>query len=122
MRVNLRPARRAARGFCFGTSVAFGEAWTFLKRNRRMQPSPTGVSALQIEGTVCAVDTINRELVIRTSSSQILFDVPSDCTIGLRSERVKLRMVQPLDRIKIVYVEVRGLLVARSMEVQPRFP
>ena len=43
-------------------------------------------------------------------------------TIDLHSERVKLRMVQPLDRIKIVHAEVRGLLVARSMEVQPRFP
>jgi hypothetical protein len=77
--------------------------------------------ALQIEGFVCAVDTINRELVVRTSSAQILFDVPSDCTIDLRSELIKLRMVQPLDRIKIVYAEVRGMLVARSMKVQPRF-
>lgn len=77
---------------------------------------------MQIEGVVSAVDTINRELVIRTSSSQILFDVPSDCTIDLRSERVKLRMVQPLDHVKIVYAEVPGLLVARSMEVQPRHP
>ena len=87
-----------------------------------MQPSQTGASPLQIEGVVCTVDTINRELVVRTNSSQTRFDVPSDCTIDLRSERVKLRMVQPRDRIKIVYAEVRGLLIARSMEVQPRFP
>lgn len=78
--------------------------------------------ALQIEGIVCAVDTVNRELVVCTGSAQILFGVPSDCTIDLRSERVKLRMVQPLDRIKIVYAKVRMLLVARSMEVQPRHP
>jgi hypothetical protein len=87
-----------------------------------MQTYSTGKSPLPIEGVVYAVDTINRELIISTDSSQILFDVPPDCTIGLRGERVKLRMVQPLDRIKIAYVEVRGLLVARAMEVQPRFP
>jgi hypothetical protein len=83
-----------------------------------MKPSQTGPSTLEIEGVVCRVDTINRELVIRTGTALMTFEAPCRCTIELHRESVKLRMVQPRDRVKIIYTDGRGSLVARSIEVQ----
>jgi hypothetical protein len=66
-----------------------------------MQTSDIPVPTLLAEGIVCQVDTINRELALLTDRARVVFDVPPDCTILLRAERVRLRVVQPRDRARV---------------------
>jgi hypothetical protein len=48
----------------------------------------------------------------------VRFDVPTDCAILLRGERVKLRLVQPHDCVRLTYRERRGLLAACVIEIE----
>jgi hypothetical protein len=73
----------------------------------------------QTLGVVRHVDTINRELHVQIGDSIVTFDVPPDCTILLRGERVKLRMLQPLDRVRVTCTDGRHLFTAHVIEVQP---
>jgi hypothetical protein len=77
---------------------------------------------MQIDGIVKSVDTVNRQLAALAGGARVNFDVPPGCVIALRGERVKLRMVQPDDRVRVAYAEVHGSLVARRLEVQPEHP
>ena len=45
--------------------------------------------------------------------------MPPGCVVVLRGEQVKLRMVQPGDRVRVTYAEERDSLVARVVEAQP---
>ena len=69
-----------------------------------------------IEGTVLSVDTVNRELTVLSRAVRVAFDVPPGCPIVLRGERVKLRLVQPGDRVRVT---ADGPRVASAVEVQP---
>lgn len=82
-----------------------------------MQKPGTQTSALQTDGVVHGVDTVNRELTVNTGGALATFDVPPDCAVVLRGERVKLRMVQPRDRVHVTYTRLRGFLVARTIQV-----
>jgi hypothetical protein len=84
-----------------------------------MHPPKVSVPVLRVEGVVLRVDTINRELAVFTGGSRVVVDVPADCRIILRGEPVKLRMLQPFDRVKAACGASSGLPVARSIEVQP---
>ena len=75
--------------------------------------------ALNSVGVVHRVDTVNRELTVFVNDGLLTFDVPVGCAVILHGELVKLRMVQPQDRVKITYASHGGLQVARTMEVQP---
>jgi hypothetical protein len=52
----------------------------------------------------------------------INLDIPPNCVITLRGERVKLRLIQPRDRVRVKYVEHLGARVADAIEVQPGGP
>ncbi len=78
--------------------------------------------AVRAEGVVQRVDTVNRELVLFVGDTLLIIDVPADCPITLRGERVKLRMVQPRDRVQATYTERCGLRVAVAVEAQPGGP
>jgi hypothetical protein len=84
-----------------------------------MHTSNRTAPELRSEGTVCRVDTINRELAVRAGAAQVVFDVPPGCPITLNGERVKLRLIQPHDRVEVHYVRARGLRVARAITVRP---
>jgi hypothetical protein len=73
---------------------------------------------LLAEGAVCQVDTINRELVLLVNGARLVVDVPPDCKIVLRGERIRLRVVQPRDRARVTYAVCRGRPAARSIDVQ----
>lgn len=75
--------------------------------------------AINSVGMVHRVDTVNRELTVFVNGELLTFDVPVGCEVVLHGEPVKLRMVQPLDRLKITYASRGGLRVARAIEVQP---
>ena len=78
--------------------------------------------ALEAEAVVHRVDPVNRELAVFVDGVLVNLDVPSDCAITLRGERVKLRMVQPGDRVRVTYAERAGPLIARAIDVQSAYP
>ena len=82
-----------------------------------MRTSETCGRYSQAEGVVQRVDTVNRELTILHGGGTHVIDVPPECPIVLRKERVKLRMVQPRDRLRVTYTEERGLKIACVVEV-----
>jgi hypothetical protein len=74
---------------------------------------------LEAEAVVCRVDPVSRELAALVEGVLVTVYVPPDCDVVLRGERVKLRMVQPRDRVRVTYKELPDSLVAREIEVQP---
>jgi hypothetical protein len=72
-----------------------------------------------INGVVRRVDSVTREVEVHVGGTPVRFDVRPDCVITLRGERVKLRLIQPRDRVRVAYTERRGARVADAIEVQP---
>lgn len=68
------------------------------------------------DGVVRSVDPIGRELHIVVAGVAIVVDVGPECAVTLRGERVKLRMIQPRDRVRVAYTRDRGTIVAASVE------
>ena len=77
---------------------------------------------LEAEAVVHRVDPVNRELAALVEGILVTIYVPPGCEVVLRGERVKLRMVQPRDRVRVTYTERTDSLVAREIEVQPPYP
>lgn len=73
---------------------------------------------LAVEGVIEVVDPVNRELLVADGQATVRFDVPADCPVVLNSERVKFRLLQPLDRVRVVYAFESGRRWARRIEVQ----
>ena len=74
------------------------------------------------DGVVRRVDPVGRELDVHVAGTSVSFDIRPDCVITLRGERVKLRLVQPLDRVRVAFTEWRGVRIADAVEVQPDGP
>jgi hypothetical protein len=70
-------------------------------------------------GIVQRVDPVQREVTVLLQNGLELFDIPPDCPIFLHGERVKLRLIQPRDHVKIHYIAGDVLPIATSVEVQP---
>ena len=79
-------------------------------------------SALEAEAVIHRVDPVSRELAALVEGALVTIYVPPDCEVVLRGERVKLRMLQPRDRVRVAYTEAAGSLVAREIEMQPAYP
>lgn len=78
-------------------------------------------------GIVQRVDTVEREVAVLSGGRAVVFDVPSDCPVLLHGDRIKLRMVQPRDEVRVAFIRHEDRLVAALVEVQPgcdfsRFP
>jgi hypothetical protein len=85
------------------------------------KPEPT-VRALQSVGVVHLVDTVNRVLTVLVNGGLLTFDVPVDCEIILHGERVRFRMLQPRDRVRVTHAGRGSFRVALAIEVQPNDP
>ena len=70
------------------------------------------------DGVVVDVDPVNRELTVRFADGLRQVDVPPGCPITLRGERVRLRLVQPRDQVRVTYVAGNDSRVASSIEVR----
>ena len=70
-----------------------------MPRRNRYKP------AVEAEAIVHSVDPVNRELGVVIVGSLVNIYLPPNCDIVLRGERVKLRMVQPGDRVLIDIVD-----------------
>ena len=71
----------------------------------------------EVAGTLRLIDALARELTLCANGAEIRFDVPVDCQIQLNGERVKLRLLQPLDHAQIFFEECKGSRLARSIRV-----
>jgi hypothetical protein len=87
-----------------------------------MQPPVTRRAESQTDGIVQHVDPVSRELAALVEGVPVTFDIPPDCPVVLRGERVKLRMVLPRDLVRVTYADARDSLVARLVEVQSGQP
>ena len=83
-----------------------------------MQQRNNGKPFLETDGVVQRVDAINRELVALVRGGLVTIYLPPECEVVLHRERVKLRMIQPRDRVRVTYRELADSLVARKIEVQ----
>ncbi len=84
-----------------------------------MQRQSSGKPTLEAEAVVHRVDPVNRELAALVEGVLVSIYVPPGCEVVLRGERVKLRMVQPGDRVRVTCAELDGSLLARAIEVEP---
>jgi hypothetical protein len=75
--------------------------------------------ALEAEAVIHGVDPVNRELAALVEGVLVTIYVPPTCDVILRGERIKLRMVQPRDRVRVTYTEFANPIVARAIEVLP---
>lgn len=87
-----------------------------------MHRSGTCRPITRINGVVHRVDPVCREVELHAGTAIISLDVPPDCVISLRGERVKLRLLQPRDRVCVSYKETQGNRAAEAIEVQPGGP
>lgn len=81
-----------------------------------------GKPVREAEAVVHQVDSVCRELAAHVEGVPVTIYVPPDCEVVLRGERVKLRLVQPRDRLRLAYTERLDSLVARSIEIHPPYP
>jgi hypothetical protein len=79
-------------------------------------------AALEAEAVIHRVDPVNRELAALVEGVLVTIYVPPDCEVMLRGERIKLRMVQPKDHVRVTYTELADPLIARAIAVQPGHP
>ena len=66
------------------------------------------------------VDLVNRELVLNVSGKSRVVDVPLDCDVLLHDEPVKLRLLQPADRVWVTWRRPGDMLAAAKIEVKFR--
>jgi hypothetical protein len=91
-------------------------------RPRGVQIQNASRSVRVTDGVVRRVDPVGREMDVLVAGTSVSFDVRPDCVITLRGERIKLRLVQPRDRVRVAFTECRGARVADAIEVQPEGP
>ena len=72
----------------------------------------------EFDAVVRKVDPVSRQVLVDVNGAAENVYVPPDCTVLLRGERVKLRIMQPRDRVRIQLQDGPGTVVARSIEVR----
>ena len=77
---------------------------------------------VHIDGVIRRVDPVSREVEVHVGGTTVSFDVRPDCVITLRGERVKLRLIQPRDRVRVMYTERQGTRIADAVEVSTDSP
>jgi hypothetical protein len=71
------------------------------------------------DGVARRVYPVGREVDVYVAGTSVSFVVRPDCVITLRGERIKLRLVQPRDHVRVAFTECRGARIADAIEVQP---
>ena len=84
-----------------------------------MQRCLHGSVTFAVDGEVRNIDPVNREITLRVQGESVTLDVPTDCTILLRGEPVKLRLIQPRDRLHVKAERIQDRCIARMVEVLP---
>jgi hypothetical protein len=71
----------------------------------------------EVAGIIQDVDALAREIRLLTADGERVVDVPPECDVYLNGERVKLRLLQPLDHASAACKPAGGRLVALSVRV-----
>jgi hypothetical protein len=96
------------------------------KSQPHAQPSVQSHALPQVaEGLLQQVDLVNRTVTVLRgadlpTADALAFDVPPTCEILLNGERVKLRMLQPRDRVRLTFYHRPAGLMALSLEACTR--
>jgi hypothetical protein len=72
-----------------------------------------------LAGTVQRVDLVQREITVDVGAQQVDVDVPPQCPVVLRGERIKLRIIQVGDVVRISLTPRAARCVAQCVEVAP---
>lgn len=81
-----------------------------------MRGSLNSAPLLQMDAVVQWVDPVNREVGALVAGSLVRFYAPPGCPIVLRGEKVKLRLLQCGDRVRVTFDRTPDGLVARRIE------
>lgn len=87
-----------------------------------MLVSGVSTSPQVAEGTIQRIDLLGRTVAVLLPHGLRIFDVPPQCEIRLNGERVKFRLLQSGDRVRVPYFRKRGILAALTLEVTTRRP
>jgi hypothetical protein len=87
-----------------------------------MWATETSGGEARADGVVVRVDTVNRELTVLFADGLRVVDVPPDCPIRLRGERVRLRMLQARDLVRVTYAAHPDSWVTSAVEVRSGLP
>jgi hypothetical protein len=68
-------------------------------------------------GVIQEIDLLARFVRVRVGGALVEFDVAGDCEVTLHGERVKLRLLQPGDPVRIGYTEEPERRLARLLWV-----
>ena len=82
----------------------------------------TGSVSECAQGTVQSLDPLGREIVVLLPTGREVFYVPPDCPTYLRGERIKLRIAQPRDEVRVTFAEEEGVLSVKRLEIWPKSP
>jgi hypothetical protein len=72
---------------------------------------------LEMTGLIQEIDPTRREVTLQVEGRSEHFDLAPECVLILRRERVKLRLLQPLDCAHVQYTETPQGRVARTIRV-----
>jgi len=70
----------------------------------------------EIAGVIRQVDAVNRDMTLLAGGNHQLVDVPSECSILLNGETVKLRLLQPGDHVRVIYLDQNNVRIAQRIE------
>lgn len=82
--------------------------------------SGTSTSPQTAEGVVHSIDLIDRTITLLLSSGMVTIDVPPSCEIWLNGERVKLRLLQQHDCVRLTFYRKCGFLTALVINATTR--
>jgi len=71
----------------------------------------------EVCGVIDNVDVPGRQLTMIVDEKAMVFDVALDCTITLHQDRVKLRLLQPLDHARVTYSDSPEVPIAHAVSV-----
>ena len=71
----------------------------------------------EVRGLVTRVDAPRRELTVLVEGVPQVFDLAPECTIHLHGERVKLRLLLPMDYAQVVYTQAEDTRTAHAISV-----
>jgi hypothetical protein len=83
-----------------------------------MSLSKVDLELLEVDGIIERVDVPGRELTVRVGHASRQFALAPGCPLVLHGERVKLRMLQALDRARLDYAREGENLIAYRVRVR----
>jgi hypothetical protein len=68
-----------------------------------MRATTTESTPQVAHGVLQRLDVIDRKMTVRQESGVVTYAISSHCEVLLNGERVKLRMLQPRDHVRVAY-------------------